>query len=246
MTDQRKGLGAGWVITILGAITGAVSVVFGFLLQKSLSVVIIVMAVVFAIGTFKDDILSLVKDQQRQSEASEIRQLEFERERLRLEAEERQQRLKLEAEQRAREARAQQAREKQRAEELERLRFTETEVREQPAGPKSYDRMNWTRSNRGNIHNGTIYDSVESVTVANGVITIPTKKEFVNPDPDHSRAMSVFYRVEYYCEAQRKRTTDIKAYSGSNGSGELLYSKTTSDWTEIKHWDPACRDYMRK
>jgi hypothetical protein len=246
MEQQSKTLGAGWVITILGAITGAVGVVFGYLFQKSLSVIIIVMAVVFAIGTFKDDVLGLVKDQQKRNEASEIRQLEFERERLRLEAEERQQRLKLEAEQRAREARAQQAREKQRAEELERLRFTETEVREQPAGPKSYDRMNWTRSNRGNIHNGTIYDSVQSVTVANGVITIPTKKEFVNPDPDHSRAMSVFYRVEYYCEAQRKRTTDIKAYSGSNGTGELLYSKTTSDWTEIKHWDPACRDYMRK
>ncbi len=246
MTDQRKGLGAGWVITILGAITGAVSVVFGFLLQKSLSVVIIVMAVVFAIGTFKDDILSLVKDQQRQSEASEIRQLEFERERLRLEAEERQQRLKLEAEQRAREARAQQARERERAEELERLRLGQSEVREQPVGPKSYDRMNWSRSNRGNIYNGTMYDSVESVTVANGVITIPTKKEFVNPDTDHSRAMSVFYRVEYYCEAQRKRTVDVRGYSGSNGTGELLYIRTSGDWTEIKHWDPACRDYLRK
>jgi hypothetical protein len=240
MSDERKGLGAGWVVTLLGAITGAVSVALGFMLKRSLGVVLVIMAVVFAVGSIKGDLLGMFSDWQQRQEASEIRKLEFEREKLRLESEERKQRLKAEAEQRAREQRLQ---EQERAKQAS---TTETVVRTDNGAPKAYTSMNWVRSNRGNIANGTQYDSAENVTVVGGVVTIPTKKEFVNPDPDHSGALSVFYRVEYYCESQRKRTVDIRGYSGSNGTGELLFSRTRSDWIDIKHWDPACRDYLRK
>lgn len=111
-------------MTFATAIVGASTVALGYMLKRSISIAIVIGAVVMAIGSFKQDVVNLVYDAREKQEASEIRQLELERERMRLEAEERERLLKHKSAQAARQERAEQRRldEKMRDVQLELLK----------------------------------------------------------------------------------------------------------------------------
>lgn len=99
-----------WVATFITAVVGATTVALGYMLKRSISIAIVIGAVVVAIGSFKQDIVNLVYDARAKQEASEVRRLELERERMRLEAEERDRLLKYKSAQAARQERAEQRR----------------------------------------------------------------------------------------------------------------------------------------
>lgn len=96
MSDQRRGLGAGWVVAILGTAAGAASVALGFLLKRSIGIVLIILAVSYAFSQVKGDLVGVWQDWNRRTEASEVRQQALEAERLKLEAELKQKQMELE------------------------------------------------------------------------------------------------------------------------------------------------------
>jgi hypothetical protein len=108
MNEPKQGLGLGWTVTALGAITGSVGVALGFFLKKSIGIALIILAIVFALNSFREDIFNYLHKIQEHNQASEIRQLELEREKLRLEVQEREQQRKHQAAQEIRRERAEQ------------------------------------------------------------------------------------------------------------------------------------------
>jgi flagellar biosynthesis GTPase FlhF len=83
--DKRIGAG-GIFAVIIGIITlgGLVSV---GLLRKTVGTVLIMLVGIYAVSNIKGDFFDMIKDYNARSEASEIRRLEFEREKMRFEAE---------------------------------------------------------------------------------------------------------------------------------------------------------------
>jgi hypothetical protein len=96
MADKRPGLGAGWVMAILGTVTGAASVALGFILRRSIGIVLIILAVSYAISQVKGDLVGVWQDWNRRAEAQDVRQQALEAERLKLEAELKQKQMELE------------------------------------------------------------------------------------------------------------------------------------------------------
>jgi hypothetical protein len=83
--DKRIGAG-GIFAVIIGIITlgGLVSV---GLLRKAFGTILIMLVGIYAVSNVKGDFFDMIKDYNARSEASEIRKLEFERERMRFEVE---------------------------------------------------------------------------------------------------------------------------------------------------------------
>lgn len=82
-----KKIGAGGIFAIIvGIITlgGAVSI---GMLRKAVGTILIMLVGIYAVSNVKGDFFSMIKDFSARSEAADIRRLEFERERLKLEAE---------------------------------------------------------------------------------------------------------------------------------------------------------------
>lgn len=96
MSDERKGLGTGWVVAILGTVAGAASVALGFFLKRSIGIVLVILAVSYAISQVKGDIVGVWQDWNRRTEAQDVRQQALEAERLKLEAELKQKQMELE------------------------------------------------------------------------------------------------------------------------------------------------------
>lgn len=96
MSDERKGLGAGWVVAILGTVAGAASVALGFFLKRSIGIVLVILAVSYAISQVKGDLVGVWQDWNKRAEASEVRQQALEAERLKLETELKQKQMELE------------------------------------------------------------------------------------------------------------------------------------------------------
>lgn len=113
MEKQSSKLGLGWTVTALAAVTGGVGVLLSLFLKKSLGVVLIVGAVVWGLNTFRQDIFDLLNTIQENNQASEIRQLELERERMQIEAEDRERQRRHQAAQEARRERAEERRAKE-------------------------------------------------------------------------------------------------------------------------------------
>ena len=96
MSDDGRKLGAGWVVAILGTVAGAASVTLGFFLKRSIGIVLVILAVSYAISQVKGDLVGVWQDWNRRTEAQDVRQQALEAERLKLEADLKQKQMELE------------------------------------------------------------------------------------------------------------------------------------------------------
>lgn len=234
--DKRIGAGGIFAI-IVGIITlgGLVSV---GLLRKTVGIVLIMLVGIYAVSNVKGDFIGLIKDYNTRSEASEIRKLEFERERMKLEAETQLKTIELETK-RTEAERLSKAREERAAAQLAKQ---EADLAIQAQATKVLVDGGFTFLEKDNIQE-IHYKMMPSQYLYSGKIVAMDAVISRNELATSSKGLkwrSQRFNLEYHCITNLSRVSNIMVYDGPLTSGNLVTTQEHATlWAEPKQWHRA-------
>lgn len=241
--DKRVGAGGIFAI-IVGIITlgGVISI---SMMKRAVGTILIMLVGIYAVSNLKGDFFDMIKDFSAKSEASEIRQIELEREKLRLENETKLKILELEAKAK-----------------LEELRL---ESRTAPRQDRKFPSSTYSEDKIVNIAKETmemdLYKFLEKTSeyeiyhkalpvyysnnykIVNFDIIVNLPKQAV--DDAGVTWRSERYTIEVSCFANMVRYSDVYLYEGHWSTGKSVKPKNNSTvwpnnistfWAESKGW----------
>jgi len=239
--DKRIGAGGIFAI-IVGIITlgGLVSV---GLLRKTVGIVLIMLVGIYAVSNIKGDFIGLIKDYNIRSEAADIRKLEFERERMKLEAETRLKTLELEA----------------KRTEAERLSKERERIRSERAAAEAAklaaklesDRVIENQVNKVLVDGGFSFlekDNFQEIhykfrtsqyLASSKIVTLDIilSKNDLTTSSKGLKWRSERYTLEYHCISNLARLSNGTVYDGPLNTGKVvLSSEAATEWAEPKAW----------
>lgn len=251
------------IITGIFTLGGLLSV---GLLRKSVGVVLIMLVGIYGISQLKGDFFGVIKNFSEKSEASEIRRIELERERMKLEAETKLKVLEMEtkrvdAERRAKEAervrleKQAAAEAKQAAADAARLeadRVRQEKVAEENAKRESEEKVSRAKqlALSGGFRlfektpNREIHFKLTPVKWVNGskVITadVVLSRTELTTSSNGMKWQSERYNLEIMCGSTVSRFVNSVVYSGPWHTGDtLMMSNRATDWLEQRDWHRA-------
>lgn len=233
-----KRIGAGGIFAIIVGIITLGGVISIGILKRTVGTVLIMLVGIYAVSNIKGDFFGMIKDFSARSEASEIRQIELEREKMRLENETKLKMLEIETKRSLEEQRAAERaylRQEKRAA-IAAKTEAENKVEQIKQSLVNNGFQLFEKTNFREIHYkllSTRWDYSNKIISAEIVLNRHALTTAANGLKWHSER----HTLEVNCWAYMTRVSNSVVYDGPWNTGEVvLTSNRVNDWTDSRDW----------
>lgn len=240
-----KRIGAGGIFAIVVGIITLGGVVSLAMMKRAIGTVLIMLVGIWAVSNTKGDVFDLIKDFSAKSEASEIRQIELEREKLRLENETKLKILELEAKAKLQELRLENRTAPRQDRQFPSSSYSEDKIVNIAKETMEMDRYKFLeKTSEYEIYHKALpvyYSSNYKIVTFDIVVNLPKQAT----DVEGVSWRSERYTLEVSCFANMVRYSDVYLFEGHWSTGKSVKPKNNSNvwpnnistyWAESNGW----------